>query len=171
MLVAGTLHRDAAKTATGVGRWFGQLRQLARSREARPCRPAVYDQATFRAFLSVEQERARRSQTVSVLLLIDLGGTSSEAGARIDDAVADRVFDTLSSLFRETDFIGWYEDGRVVGAVLPQALADTPEPERAEREWMAAVLRRVNDSVLRESAALRTRLRVRASRLPVAEDR
>jgi hypothetical protein len=40
--------------------------------------------------------------------------------ARIDPEVATTIFSGLSQCLRETDFLGWYEDGRRAGAVLTE---------------------------------------------------
>ena len=51
-------------------------------------------------------------------MLIDVK-TAEGTHAQID-AAADRLFSVLPLCLRETDFVGWYLDGRVAGAVLTQ---------------------------------------------------
>jgi hypothetical protein len=50
--------------------------------------------------------------------------------------VAGRVFDGLWQTLRETDFVGWYQEGRIVGAVLtqpPDFTAPHKSPEIRDR--------------------------------------
>src|SRR5262245_3309374 len=78
-----------------------------------------YGEEAFRYLLAVEQERSKRSTCPFFLLLIDMKErTGTNAG--IDSMMAAALFDSLSRGLRETDFIGWYCDGRIVGAVLTQ---------------------------------------------------
>lgn len=57
-------------------------------------------------------------------------------GARISPKHAARLFPGLTVCVREVDFVGWYRQGRAIGAVLPQghesARSDTLD-EIAER--------------------------------------
>src|SRR4029077_2210724 len=79
------------------------------------------------------------------------------------DNVADKLFSTLSTCLRETDFIGWYHDGSVAGAVLTQH-ADAPIREIPDvvNRRIAAALR---DALPREVAQ---RLRVTVQQLPAS---
>jgi hypothetical protein len=78
----------------------------------------AYNEEAFRYFLEIERKRSELSDHPFLLLLIDLkkdGGMSLQ----IDD-VAAKLFSALSLCLRETDFIGWYRESRVAGAVLTQ---------------------------------------------------
>ncbi len=89
--------------------------------EGRPTH--VYNERAFQYFLSIERKRSARAGRPFALLLLD---RKAPAGldARIDPALATRLFSGLSLCLRETDFIGWYQDGAVAAAVLTH-LGDT----------------------------------------------
>jgi hypothetical protein len=59
--------------------------------------------------------------------MIDLkSSTPAESEPEIDIATAHILFSALGSSLRETDFMGWLREGRVVGAVLTQGSAADP---------------------------------------------
>jgi hypothetical protein len=78
---------------------------------------APYDEQTFGWFLAVERRRAERSSYTFHLLLVDL---DQRQGLRssIDPEVAAGLFEALESCLRRTDVVGWYRQGRAVGAIL-----------------------------------------------------
>jgi hypothetical protein len=78
----------------------------------------VYNEEAFRYFLEIERKRSQSSNRSFLLLLLDLKKRSN--GTDIDETTADRLFAALAKCLRETDFIGWYRAGSVVGAVLTQ---------------------------------------------------
>jgi hypothetical protein len=78
---------------------------------------AAYDQEAFRYLLESETKRSKRSGHFCQILLVYW----TDAQGRIDQMdshVAKTVMAALSRSLRETDYIGWYRDGRIVGAVL-----------------------------------------------------
>jgi hypothetical protein len=79
----------------------------------------VYNEAAFRHFLAVDRWRAERSSRSFFLILVTIR-QSSERGGKIADATAAALFRGLDACVREVDFIGWFREGRVAGAVLPQ---------------------------------------------------
>src|SRR5256885_15992848 len=79
----------------------------------------AYDEGAFRYFLALEQQRSTRSGRAFLLVLVYLKGKAG-AGARIDTTLAGPLFGRLWRCFRESDFIGWYREGRVAGAVLTE---------------------------------------------------
>jgi hypothetical protein len=81
-----------------------------------PLRQA-YNEEAFRYFLEIERKRSELSDRPFMLLLIDVKKNRRSLGI---DEVAAKIFSALSRCLRETDFIGWYREGRVVGAVLTQ---------------------------------------------------
>jgi hypothetical protein len=120
----------------------------------------AYDEETFLYFLEIERKRLERSGCPLLLLLADLsdqGGTS----ARLEPAMASRLFSGLWFCLRESDFTGWYRHGRVAGAVLTQlAHQASTDVSRVISQRVAGVL-----SERLPSVAAR-RLRVRAHQLP-----
>jgi hypothetical protein len=100
----------------------------------------AYNEEAFLYFLEIERQRAELSGHPFLLLLVDLkrqGGTTPRM-----EGVADKLFAALSICLRETDFTGWYHEGRVAGAVLTQhagaPVRDLPE---VVRQRISAALR------------------------------
>ena len=77
----------------------------------------AYDQESFRYLLESESERSERSGHFCQILLMHW--TDAQGGiVQMDSHVAKTVMAASSRSLRETDYIGWYRDGRIVGAVL-----------------------------------------------------
>jgi hypothetical protein len=83
----------------------------------------AYKEAAFRYFLQVEEKRFLRSKRRFLLLLLDLND-ESESADPIDPSISKKLFTALKPCVRETDFVGWYRQGRVIGVVCTQ-LDDT----------------------------------------------
>jgi hypothetical protein len=82
----------------------------------------AYNEQAFRHFLAIERKRATRASRSFLLLLVSL---RKEPGANvvINAKAASRLFSGLAGCVREVDFIGWYRQERVAGAVLTQGAA------------------------------------------------
>lgn len=80
----------------------------------------AFNEEMFHHFLTIETKRSERSNRPFLLLLLKLKQESG-TDTNIDSAVAARLFAGLSQCLRETDFVGWYRERQVVGAVLTQA--------------------------------------------------
>lgn len=78
-----------------------------------------YGEETFRYLLSVERRRSERSRRSLLLLLVSFRARKPD-GDQIDAALAAALFAGLKACVRDVDFLGWYQTGRVAGAVLPQ---------------------------------------------------
>jgi hypothetical protein len=78
-----------------------------------------YNEEAFRYFLDVERKRAELSGRPFLLLLIDLKKMNG-VDAAIERETAQTISGALAACVRDTDFLGWYREGRVVGAVLTQ---------------------------------------------------
>jgi len=115
-----------------------------------------YNEEAFRHLLEIERTRAERSDCSFLLLLVRLG-RCPEQGDTISRAVCPALFSGLSLCVREVDFVGWYREGRVAGAVLAQGL-DIPGSDAPARivERVAHVL----GQRLPERIATRLRVRV-----------
>jgi hypothetical protein len=100
----------------------------------------AYNEQAFRHFLTIERKRAARASRSFLLLLVSLRKEPGRS-VTIDARAASRLFSGLALSVREVDFIGWYRQQRVAGAVLTQGLA-MPEPTavRAIGERVAQVL-------------------------------
>jgi hypothetical protein len=77
---------------------------------------AAYNEEAFRFLLDVERRRFEASGEPFVLLLI--AHRDRRAGSGINGAIGAGVFSSLTGSLRDTDVIGWYRQGRVIGAVL-----------------------------------------------------
>jgi hypothetical protein len=106
---------------------------LAESRLGEP-----YDQDTFVHLLEVERRRFERGGRPFLLILVDLNDRS-EASAPLGEVIAAQLFLGLQSSLRGTDFVGWYRQGSVIGAVLTEV---RQRPRRhVLRQRLAEVLR------------------------------
>jgi len=119
----------------------------------------VYAEQAFRHFLEVERVRAIRSGRTFFLLLVSLR-RCPERGVQFGAGAAASLLQGLGLCVREVDFIGWYRDRHVAGAVLAQGL-DERGADASRR-----IVERVN-RVLSErlSKSIAARLRVRVVRL------
>jgi hypothetical protein len=79
----------------------------------------AYNEEAFQYFLEIERKRSERSNRPFLLLLIDF--QSSRGSRPLLNSISERnLFSILSLCLRETDFMGWYRQGRLAGAVLTQ---------------------------------------------------
>lgn len=115
----------------------------------------VYDEDAFQHFLSVERIRAQRSDRPLLLLLVGLRG--SGANDTVPRSVSPGLFTGLGLCVREIDFVGWYREGRVAGAVLAQGV-DLPDREAPHR-IVTRVTRTLGEH-LPPSVAKRLRVRI-----------
>lgn len=82
--------------------------------EGRPTH--VYNEPAFRYFLSNELKRSERTGRPFALLLLEWNAQGRRTS--MDSELATKVFSGLSLCLRETDFVGWYQEGTVAAAVL-----------------------------------------------------
>src|SRR5712671_6340695 len=76
---------------------------------------AVSSEEAFHATLTLERRRAERCQKPFVLMLLDAHHENGTAKAILRGALA-----SLTSLVRETDALGWYEDGAILGVIFTE---------------------------------------------------
>jgi hypothetical protein len=76
-----------------------------------------YGEDAFLHLVAIERKRTERSNRPFLLLLLDL---KHHVGpdADIAPSLAAQLFAGLARCLRETDFVGWYRQGQVLGAVL-----------------------------------------------------
>jgi hypothetical protein len=77
----------------------------------------AYNERAFRYLLTSESKRSERSGHSFNILLIY---STDKQGliVQMDRDVADTVVKALFRTLRETDYIGWYLKGRIVGGIL-----------------------------------------------------
>ncbi len=108
----GVLRSTARKAASAVG-------SLLEGRDE------VLQEESFRGMLTLERRRAERSRKLFVLMLLD-------ASAFIEEKTADRFMSRVCSALlkstRETDLIGWYEKGVVLGVIFTEVSSEGEKP-------------------------------------------
>jgi len=77
----------------------------------------TYNQEAFHYFLTLEEKRTEATGESFVLVLVDRDARA-RGGPRIDPTITAKLFRGLKGCFRETDFVGWYREWSVAGAVL-----------------------------------------------------
>jgi hypothetical protein len=91
----------------------------------------MYNEEVFRYLLASESKRSVRSGysfNIFLVYSIDKRGLV----VHMDRDVVDTVVEALFRTVRETDYIGWYLDGRIVGGVLT-VLGQDSEVEASTR--------------------------------------
>ena len=80
---------------------------------------------SFRSMLTLERRRAERSRKPFVLMLLD-------ASAFIEEKTSERFLSRICSVLlkstRETDLIGWYEKGVVLGVIFTEVSCEAETP-------------------------------------------
>jgi lipopolysaccharide/colanic/teichoic acid biosynthesis glycosyltransferase len=92
-----------------------QLRRKRGSRRRVPTRGHIVASDLFPGVLVREQKRADRSGRPVVLVLVTLDAQGSDAAAGLWMPAVQSLLEAT----RETDVIGWVEEGAVLGVVLP----------------------------------------------------
>jgi len=87
----------------------------------------AYNEEAFRHFLALEGKRSEHSGRPFLLLLADLKEQPVDLKER-PEVGARKLLSALCLCVRETDFVGWYRERRVAGAVLTD-LGDAPPTE------------------------------------------
>ncbi|GAC1457655.1 MAG: hypothetical protein PVSMB1_07470 [Gemmatimonadaceae bacterium] len=77
----------------------------------------LMDAGAFKSFLSLERRRAERSRRPFVLMLLDAGELLSNGSG---ERTLRQIKAALTSCTRETDLVGWYEHGAVVGIIFTE---------------------------------------------------
>ncbi len=75
----------------------------------------IFDEETFQKTIASERRRTERSHKPLLLMLLDVGAEMSA-----DTDVLGKILGVLSRSTRETDVVGWYKHGVVVGAMFTE---------------------------------------------------
>lgn len=86
----------------------------------------AYNEAAFRYFLAVDRLRAERSRRLLNLVLASVREAPGRS-AQLAPPTAAVIFAGLAASVREVDFVGWFHEGRVAGAVLAQGVGAADE--------------------------------------------
>ena len=152
--VSGRIVRDSLWQKSWSDLWAGLDRFLCGGAQDR-CYLRPHSEDGFRYLLDNEfkrSERSGRSFRVLLAYLTAPNGSFEKMGSN----VASKLLAALSRSLRETDYIGWYRDGHIVGGVLT-ALGDCPT-ETVVHQIEQRLVHALEDVVLVD---MLSRLRVR----------
>jgi exopolysaccharide biosynthesis polyprenyl glycosylphosphotransferase len=97
----------------------------------------VLNQEAFHTMLTLERRRAERSRNPFVLMLVDTHSVHKNGNAA---TFANGLAAAVSGATRETDIIGWYESGAILGVIFTETnLEDNSVPEVLRSKIMAAL--------------------------------
>jgi lipopolysaccharide/colanic/teichoic acid biosynthesis glycosyltransferase len=88
---------------------------LPQSIEADSAHPDVSGEEVFRSILTLERRRAERSRNPLILMLLDAHRENGTAKKILRQAI-----EVVASSTRETDAIGWYKDGAILGVIFTE---------------------------------------------------
>ncbi len=75
----------------------------------------VLNEPMFRRMLAIERKRTERSKEPFLLMLLDAG---SQAGSEMNGTTLATMATSLLASSRETDIVGWYKEGTIVGVMF-----------------------------------------------------
>ena len=78
----------------------------------------IYTQGAFREMLRLERKRAARSQRRSILMLLQCGALDGKPGQ--SQASIKRAVGPLAGATRDTDIMGWYSTGQMMGVIFTE---------------------------------------------------
>ncbi len=88
-------------------------------------RAATFQEEVFHDMLLLERRRAERSRKPFVLMLLD-------AAAFLETRTAESVMASVTSVIlkstRETDLVGWYKDGVILGVIFTEVSLESGSP-------------------------------------------
>ena len=94
-------------------------------RDLPACREGLLKEQMFHAMLVRERRRAERSRRPIVLVLLDFCAVSKKCG---DANFIEQLTCVLADETRETDIIGWYEQGLVLGVIFTELNLEGKSP-------------------------------------------
>jgi hypothetical protein len=144
---------------------FARINEFALSRRSTTTSAEVldgrtgnaYDEQAFRHFLVLERERASVGGRKCLLLLVSLKRHPERDTRQMSRHVGSAVLAGLEECVREVDFIGWYRERHVAGAVLTQGIE---VPDDRMRGVIADRVRRTLARRLPGNVASRLRVRI-----------
>lgn len=130
---------------SGAGR-----KVLARIGHVATGREEVIAETTFHALLTHERRRAERSRKPFVLMLLELHALHAKS---VGASFSERVSSAITGATRETDLIGWYEQGRILAVIFAELNVEENVPA-------AELLRSKVERVLRDSVGAKAAARI-----------
>jgi len=98
-------------------------RSSHRVEAARSQADSALSQDVFHSLLTLERKRAERSRKLFVLMLMDAHLENGSAAGLLREAV-----DVVIASKRETDLIGWYRQGAILGVIFTEVNAGPDRP-------------------------------------------
>lgn len=123
---------------------------LARISHVPPGRQELIAETTFHALLTHERRRAERSRKPFVLMLLELHAFHAKS---VGASYSERVSSAISGATRETDLIGWYEEGRILAVIFAELNVEENVP-------VAEFLRSKVETVLRNSVGAKAAAKI-----------
>ena len=80
---------------------------------------------TFHTMLTLERRRAERSRKPFVLMLLDAHALFTK---RVPEKLLRQLINSISTSTRETDLVGWYKHGGVVGVIFTEVNLNEKTP-------------------------------------------
>jgi len=114
---------------------------LARIGHVPQSREEVLAETTFHALLTHERRRAERSRKPFVLMLLEMHALHAKS---VGATFSERVKSAIAGATRETDLIGWYEEGRILAVIFAELNVEENTP-------VAELLQSKVETVLGES--------------------
>ena len=106
------------------------------------CLPTVdrstLDEESFRRVIAVERKRTERSQIHFLLMLVEIGSSSSPAKKA---KTLQRIVESLHTCTRDTDIVGWYQEQGTVGVIF------TSLESESRASILNTILKRVSASL------------------------
>jgi lipopolysaccharide/colanic/teichoic acid biosynthesis glycosyltransferase len=130
---------------SGTGR-----KVLARIGHVPQGREEVLAEATFHALLTHERRRAERSRKPFVLMLIEMHALHAKS---VGAVFSERVKSAIAGATRETDLLGWYEEGRILAVIFAELNVEENSP-------VAELLRSKIETVLLDSVGMKAAARI-----------
>jgi lipopolysaccharide/colanic/teichoic acid biosynthesis glycosyltransferase len=88
-------------------------------------RPGILQEETFHNMLTLERRRAERSRKPFVLMLLDAGPFCE---AQATDRLVAQVTSVVLKSTRETDIVGWYKKGVILGVIFTEISLEFTSP-------------------------------------------
>jgi len=110
----------------------------------------VLAETTFHALLTHERRRAERSRKPFVLMLLEMHASQAKS---VGASFSERVKSAIAGATRETDLIGWYEEGRILAVIFAELNVEENVP-------VAELLRSKIETALLDSVGTKAAARI-----------
>jgi lipopolysaccharide/colanic/teichoic acid biosynthesis glycosyltransferase len=135
--------REQALSVTG-------RKVLARIGHVPAGREEILAETTFHALLTHERRRAERSRKPFVLMLLEMHALHAKS---VGASFSERVSSAITGATRETDLIGWYEEGRILAVIFAELNVEENVP-------VTELLRSKVETVLQDSLGTKAAARI-----------